>query len=96
MEVFPDPATPWITRVPGASSRMTAFCSRWMEATMSCIFTSELRDSARASTSSRTLDVESAAQDSLPSSTAIWRLRRSVPSRRPAGASKAAGPDSKS
>ena len=61
MEVLPEPATPWMTSVPGASSRMTAFCSRWMEATMSCIFASDERESAWASTSSRTLDEESTA-----------------------------------
>ena len=87
MEVLPEPAAPWMTSVPGSSSRMMRFCSAWMDATMARIFRSESRPSSRASTSSRTLEALSAAYTSSPRSTPSWRLSESKPSTRPEGAS---------
>lgn len=63
---------------------------------MSCMRVSEVRERARASTSSRTLELLSAAHASCPRSMDIWRLRVSCPSRLPLGVAKEAGPGSKS
>ncbi len=55
MEVFPEPATPWMIRIWASSLRMTAFWSRWMVATMLCMPSSAERASSSWSTSSTTL-----------------------------------------
>ena len=87
MEVLPESAAPWMSRVGALSLRMTAFCSRCMLEMMERILSVELCASSRCSSSSCTLSSLSMAYSMTPPAILNWRLQLSVPSMRPEGAS---------
>ncbi|WP_216215704.1 hypothetical protein [Amycolatopsis aidingensis] len=96
IDVFPEPATPCRISTRAASLRITAFCSRWMVATMFFIRSSADCPSSRCSTSSPMLSVLSNMYSRRPPRILYWRLPVISPWAVPAGVSKNASPDSKS
>lgn len=87
IEVLPDPATPWMTSVCASASRMIAFWSRWIVATMVFMPSSEARLSSSCSTSSTMLTPDSSMSSMRPSRMRNWRLSVRSPRIVPEGAS---------